>query len=517
MRPLVDYAVRYAEALGHAVFPLRPGAKEPRTEHGFKDATTDKGAILNWWHAVPLSNIGLPVPPGFVVLDVDSEEALQALKHQDLEIPATVTARTPRGWHFWFRCDAELQPKVGIIEGVDLRAPGSYVVVPPSRLTDGRRYEWQVPPRADQYADVPSWIVEFGRHKPFLVAEEQGGVKPAEVLAGVGEGFRDVTLFRYACRLRALGYDRTEADVLVAHAAAACLPPVSSLTAAKKVESAWKYEGPKTAPEESKVWALPELLETEFPEPQWVIRELLPEGLAIVFSPAKVGKSFLLGAACAAVANGLIFIRGFLTAGAGVLYLDLEQGEAMAQARWLSILGSKPRPERLRTAFRWPRMDRGGLGKLDEFLTIHPDVRLVVVDVLAMFWPERGKSGDNAYIWEYRVLSQIRELAQRHAVAVMLVHHTNRSTPKDPLDRANGTQAMTGVPETIWVLSRQRNSDAGELYVTGRYVQEQTLEMRFDAGCGGWCLLNPRYHAHAEFYEATGAGSELDVLGGVEQ
>lgn len=506
---LRDWALGYAAKLQLAVFPLRPGAKEPRTGRGFKDATTDAEIIGRWWDAVPQSNVGMPIPPGYVVLDVDSESALQALGYQDLELPATVTTKTPRGWHFWYRTETHIPPAVGIIEGVDVRGPGSYVVVPPSKLSSGERYTWQVPPQPGSFADVPSWLVELATHKPFLVAEGQG-INPAEVLSGVGEGSRDVTLFRYASRLRALGYDRAEAEVLVGHAASACVPPVSKAVAARKVESAWRYDGPTTAPSEVRIWTLPELLSTDFPAPNWIISEILPEGLGIMFSPAKVGKSFLVGAACVAIANGGVFIQGFNTVPSRVLYLDLEQGASFAKARWISILGVKPQPAGLTTAFSWPRMDMGGLDMIQKQLEENPDLRLIVIDVLAMFWPEKGsKGGENAYIWEYRVLSQIRDLAQKFGVAVVLVHHTNRSSAADPLDRASGTNAMTGVPETIWVLNRERNSDNGTLYVNGKNVAEQTLDLRFDAGSGGWTLLVPRFHAHSEYL-----GGEFDVLGG---
>jgi hypothetical protein len=73
-------------------------------------------------------------------------------------------------------------------------------------------------------------------------------INPASVLAGVPEGQRDITLFKYACRLRAKGMSKEEAEALVLQAAANCEPPFPEADAREKVRSAWKYpEGTETA------------------------------------------------------------------------------------------------------------------------------------------------------------------------------------------------------------------------------------------------------------------------------
>lgn len=265
--------------------------------------------------------------------------------------------------------------------------------------------------------------------------------------------------------------------------------------------------GARHEPDEEKLWTIPELLRTTFPERRWLVKNLLCEGLGICFSPAKVGKSFLIGACTVAVANGKTFL-GNECNGSGVLYLDLEQDAALAKERWESILGRKQLPERLRTMFRWPRMDVGGLEKLDMYLTKHSDTKLVVIDVLAEFWPSAMPRGVNAYMAEYRVLGALRQLCRKHGASVMMVHHSNRSTPKDPLDKASGTNAMTGVPDVVWVLSRQRNGEQGNLFVTGKAVKDNDVEMMFDGGAGGWTTIGGYYGYEQQKEEA---GEELPI------
>src|SRR4051794_33968519 len=79
-------ALRYAERGWH-VFPCHhiedgrctcvgecasPG-KHPMTPHGFKDATTDKDRIQEWWSQFPSANIGIRTGEvsGVWVLDLD--------------------------------------------------------------------------------------------------------------------------------------------------------------------------------------------------------------------------------------------------------------------------------------------------------------------------------------------------------------------------------------------------------------------------------------------------------------
>ncbi|MFX6759426.1 bifunctional DNA primase/polymerase, partial [Acinetobacter baumannii] len=70
--PLPDAARKFAEA-GVPVFPCRPRGKQPRTEHGFRDASTDLGQVTAWWRRWPTANIGVPTGAvsSFEVVDVD--------------------------------------------------------------------------------------------------------------------------------------------------------------------------------------------------------------------------------------------------------------------------------------------------------------------------------------------------------------------------------------------------------------------------------------------------------------
>jgi Bifunctional DNA primase/polymerase, N-terminal len=145
---MIRAALSYA-ARGVPVFPCEPSGKRPLTPNGFWEATTDERRIRAWWRRWPEANIGVPTGrgSGLLVLDVDAGDGLEALAELELlrgQPPKTARARTGGGGkHVYFRYskDVEVRNSQGYLgPGLDIRAEGGYVVVPPSRTTGP--YEW---------------------------------------------------------------------------------------------------------------------------------------------------------------------------------------------------------------------------------------------------------------------------------------------------------------------------------------------------------------------------------------
>ncbi len=68
--PVLGIALGYAQR-GHPIFPIKGRAKEPLTDHGYHEATTDPDQIRAWWTRWPRANIGLACGHSADVLDVD--------------------------------------------------------------------------------------------------------------------------------------------------------------------------------------------------------------------------------------------------------------------------------------------------------------------------------------------------------------------------------------------------------------------------------------------------------------
>jgi hypothetical protein len=146
---------------GWPVFPCVAGAKRPATHNGFKARTTDLEQIDAWWAENPDLNIGfVPDEAGLCVIDLDGRDGEDRWVELDishgLTTPDTLGVKTPHGRHLYFR--GALPPTASALAThVDTRGRDSYVLLPPSTLSDGGVYVWE---DERDPADLPAWIVD---------------------------------------------------------------------------------------------------------------------------------------------------------------------------------------------------------------------------------------------------------------------------------------------------------------------------------------------------------------------
>jgi len=215
-----------------------PG-KHPRTKNGLSDATTGADQIRKWWGVWPQANIGAVVPDDCVVVDVDVTDA--AIVFVGGELPETAASRTGRGSHHIYRTRVPVRPKVGVRPHVDLRAPGSYIVVPPSLHVSGLTYEWVVP-IADGIADAPAWIVEAAP------SPRAKGERPDDSDGSIPEGERNARLTSLAGTMRRPGMTAAEIEAaLLAVNAGRCHPPLPDREVCMIAASVGRYEPESSA------------------------------------------------------------------------------------------------------------------------------------------------------------------------------------------------------------------------------------------------------------------------------
>jgi hypothetical protein len=190
-------ALAYARR-GWPVFPLLPQGKEPRVKTGFKVATTEENAILAWWNQWPDSNIGLATGIAFDVLDIDGPEGRDALLAYFREtsgepyIHPGPVSRTGKGVHMLF-APTGFHNGAGMLDHVDFRGIGGYIVAPPSLHPLGHRYTWDERTGRDADAPLPPatpWLEAILRkeHKDRTAPKGNeilpgNGKAPAEIMA----------------------------------------------------------------------------------------------------------------------------------------------------------------------------------------------------------------------------------------------------------------------------------------------------------------------------------------------
>lgn len=174
------------EVHGLPVFPVNPVDKRPYTANGFYNATTDLNQIEEWSRSFPGCGWAVPTgsTTGIVVVDKDVKkghrgiEVWQNLVDEHEPTPRTPAVNTPSGGHHeWYRMNGTVfKSKANALgDGVDTRAEGGYVVVPP---TTG--YEFAVSPDECAIADLPAWIANLMPKKddePRSTVWETGRVK----------------------------------------------------------------------------------------------------------------------------------------------------------------------------------------------------------------------------------------------------------------------------------------------------------------------------------------------------
>jgi hypothetical protein len=242
---MLHAALQLAER-GLAVFPCQPRDKKPATSHGLKDATTDAGTIEKWWCQQPNYNIGVATGAvsRILVVDIDDLEAEAELRKLEAEyaaLPATIESVTARGRHLFFQWPerAVRNSASRLAPGIDIRADGGYVVVPPSLHPSGRRYCWSVD-SANALAAPPDWLLDKITAPPAETASPTTAAVAWQVLIrdGVGEGCRNDSIARLAGHLLRRRVDpEITLELAAAFNDARCRPPLSRAEVVAVVDS----------------------------------------------------------------------------------------------------------------------------------------------------------------------------------------------------------------------------------------------------------------------------------------
>ena len=165
-------------------------------------------------------------------------------------------------------------------------------------------------------------------------------------------------------------------------------------------QSAFDYRDKdnQKANEEIKIYSGTELLKMDIPEPIWTIEGILPEGLAIIAGKPKVGKSLLVLNLAIAVATGGIALSKIPVDKGDVLYIALEDTLRRLKKRVEQMIPQDSQTDllsRFKFSVAWPPMEQGGLKNVEMQIESLDDLRLIIIDTLALFRPQGVRKNPN--------------------------------------------------------------------------------------------------------------------------
>ena len=119
--------------------------KAPLLPDGYKGASLDRARVAGWWRRWPRANVGIDIArAGLVVVDADSDDAVdEVLELWDIA-PETPWVETGKGRHWYFKAPDGAGGRYirkGYSQAIDILAEG-YVVAPPSRHRSGVTYRY---------------------------------------------------------------------------------------------------------------------------------------------------------------------------------------------------------------------------------------------------------------------------------------------------------------------------------------------------------------------------------------
>lgn len=230
------------------------------------------------------------------------------------------------------------------------------------------------------------------------------------------------------------------------------------------------------------------LMTTPMQPLKFIVQGLIPQGLHVLAGSPKIGKSWLSLWICLQVAKGEK-VWEFETTRSEVLYLCLEDSFARIQSRLFELTDEAP--PTLHFAIMSDSIGSGLEHQIENFVKEHPDTGLIVIDTLQKV-RKTVSSNVNPYAADYDDINALKQIADKHKIAIMLIHHLRKTSDSDPLNMISGTSGIAGGADSNFVLQKdKRTENTATLICTGRDIEGRELFLEFNKESFVWELLQP--------------------------
>ena len=213
------------------------------------------------------------------------------------------------------------------------------------------------------------------------------------------------------------------------------------------------------------------------------VESIIPQGYTVASAPFKYGKSWFALEMCLAIAQGSDFLGQKTTRGSSI-YLALEDCDRFAKERLNMVLDGAEAPEGFYYIYNHvPTLDDGFIEYLDQLYSMVSNIKLVVIDVLAII-EYQAKRGESAYKCDYRTGTALKQWADDHNTSVLAITHTTKMIhPNDVFMNTTGTSGVTGSADAILTIAKEKRTDKNAvLAITGRRVREKYFKVHLKDG-----------------------------------
>ena len=215
------------------------------------------------------------------------------------------------------------------------------------------------------------------------------------------------------------------------------------------------------------------------------IDSLLPQGVSLLCGAPKIGKSWLVLDWCVRIAKGEE-VWNFKTTKGTTLYLCLEDNLSRIQQRLNEITDEFPNNVFFATSSC--SLPDGLAEQIESFVAEHKDTVLVVIDTFQMI---RSKNKDTTYANDYQEIEELKRLADKLKIPLLLVHHLRKQGDNDPLNKISGTTGISGAVDTTFILDKsKRSQNNATMICTGRDIEYRELELNFSKDNHIWDLVS---------------------------
>ena len=527
MPPTMLEAALSLAARGFRVVPLHdpgPKGKRPRINDWAIAATTDPATIAGWWTKWPHANVGgaMGGPERIVAIDVDGEAGLATwaafidaglLPHQTLES----VSGSGNGGHLFFRLAPHHDPgrirnSIKFRPGLDVRAEGGQVVLPPSVHESGREYRW-----ADTSIEIsilPDWLYDMiatdvsDRRQPSAVSERIPREDPPLIdrieaarravlalpPAISGQGGHNALLVAATVAYRGHDLPRAAAELVVEdYSNRLCTPPWSPAELAHKLAAVesnervgehWGYlldvddmsaamavePTIETSPVGRIKWMFGDTAAVELPAPTWLVQELqiCPGRPTMIAGYGASGKTLIAQSLLLSCAAGVPVWGQFASPRKfTVRHFDHDQGSYATRRRYQRLakgLGVSLRDLGTRFAFATqPNISLTHADAKRHYLDACADADLVLIDALR--GAAAGADENDSRMREcVDVLAWVSE--QMKSVAFILIHHAGKVVGEDKRTGPRGSSAIFDGCGCVMQIEAKEGDDAKTVHQT---------------------------------------------------